>query len=217
MGKIAPSILSADIKQLGNDIKMLDEGGADWIHVDVMDGHFVPNLTFGPNVVSAVKEVTNLPVDVHLMVKEPERILDSYMEAGATHISIHAEATPNIHQIIQRIKSKGIKAGVVINPGTPPQFISTVLSLVDYVLIMTVNPGFGGQEFILETLDKIKFLDQIREDRELKFLIQVDGGINEETIALTHEAGADVFVAGSNIFGAESPQAQIQKLKKVVS
>lgn len=217
MGKIAPSILSADISKLGEDIQMLDKGGADWIHIDVMDGHFVPNLTFGPNVVAAAKNYTDLPLDVHLMVEEPEKMINGFAEAGATGISIHAEATKNIHQVMQHIRSLNVQAGVVINPGTAVSFIEPVLSIVDMVLVMTVNPGFGGQSFIPETLKKIEKLDVYRKENDLSYLIQVDGGVNEETIQLCHEAGADVFVAGSNVFGAKSPADQIQKLKRLVN
>lgn len=217
MGKIAPSILSADISKLGEDIQMLDKGGADWIHIDVMDGHFVPNLTFGPNVVAAAKSYTDLPLDVHLMVEEPEKMINGFVEAGATGITVHAEATKNIHQVMQHIKSFNVHAGVVINPGTPVSFIEPVLSLVDMVLVMTVNPGFGGQSFIPEMLSKIEELDAYRKENDLSYLIQVDGGINEETIQLCHKAGTDVFVAGSNVFGAKSPADQIQKLKHLVN
>ncbi len=217
MGKIAPSILSADISKLGEDIKMLDQGGADWIHVDVMDGHFVPNLTFGPNVVAAAKAYTDLPLDVHLMVEEPEKMINGFIEAGATGLSVHVEATKNIHQVLQHIRSQNVQPGVVINPGTPVSFIEPVLSIVDLVLVMTVNPGFGGQAFISEMLSKIEELAKYREENDLDFLIQVDGGINDETIKLCHDAGADVFVAGSNIFGAKSPQDQIQRLKELVN
>lgn len=217
MGKIAPSILSADISKLGEDIKMLDQGGADWIHVDVMDGHFVPNLTFGPNVVAAAKAYTDLPLDVHLMVEEPEKMINGFIEAGATGLSVHVEATKNIHQVLQHIRSQNVQPGVVINPGTPVSFIEPVLSIVDLVLVMTVNPGFGGQAFISEMLSKIEELAKYRKENDLDFLIQVDGGINDETIKLCHDAGADVFVAGSNIFGAKSPQDQIQRLKELVN
>lgn len=216
MGKIAPSILSADISKLGKEIQMLDQGGADWIHVDVMDGHFVPNLTFGPNVVTAAKENTDLPIDVHLMVEEPEKMIAGFIKAGATGLSVHAEVTKNLHQVMQSIKENNVKAGVVINPGTPVPFIETVLPLVDLVLVMTVNPGFGGQTFIEDMTKKIEALDRYRTENDADFLIQVDGGVNEETIQLCHKAGADVFVAGSNIFGANSPADQIQKLKNLV-
>jgi ribulose-phosphate 3-epimerase len=217
MGKIAPSILSADISKLGEEVQMLDQGGADWIHVDVMDGHFVPNLTFGPNVVEAAKKYTDLPLDVHLMVEEPETMIDSFIEAGATGLSVHAEATKNIHQVMQLIKNQKVAAGVVLNPGTPASFVEPVLAIADMVLVMTVNPGFGGQVFIVEMLEKIEKLAAYRRENNLDFLIQVDGGINEETIERCHEAGADVFVAGSNIFGAASPADQIQKLKTLVN
>lgn len=216
MGKIAPSILSADFSKLGEDIRMLDQGGADWIHIDVMDGHFVPNLTFGPSVVAVAKANTDLPLDVHLMVEEPEKMINGFVDAGATMLTVHAEATKNIHQVMQHIKSQNVQAGVVINPGTPVSFIEPVLSLVDMVLVMTVNPGFGGQSFIPEMISKIKALNTYREENDLNFLIEVDGGVNEETIQRCHQAGADVFVAGSNIFGAKSPAAQIKKLQDLV-
>lgn len=217
MGKIAPSILSADISTLGEDIKMLDQGGADWIHIDVMDGHFVPTLTFGPNVVAAAKANTNLPLDVHLMVEEPEKMIRGFVEAGADWISIHAEATKNIHRVMQDIKAQEVNAGVVINPGTPVSFIESVLPIVDLVLVMTVNPGAGGQKFIEEMVQKIEHLAELRSNNGYEYLIQVDGGINDDTIKICHKAGADVFVAGSNVFGAPSPQEQIKTLKNLVN
>ncbi len=217
MGKIAPSILSADISKLGEDLKMLDQGGADWIHIDVMDGHFVPNLTFGPNVVAAAKANTDLPLDVHLMVEEPEKMIPSFIDAGATGISIHAEATKNIHRLLQEIKAQNVYAGVVINPGTPVSYIESVLPMVDLVLVMTVNPGAGGQQFITGMVAKIEQLAELRSKNGYDYLIQVDGGINNETIEVAHKAGADVFVAGSNVFGAPSPEEQIQTLKSLVN
>lgn len=217
MGKIAPSILSADISTLGEDIKMLDLGGADWIHIDVMDGHFVPALTFGPNVVAAAKANTDLPLDVHLMVEEPEKMIDGFVEAGADWISVHAEATKNIHRVMQEIKAQDVNAGVVLNPGTPVSFIESVLPIVDLVLVMTVNPGAGGQKFIDEMVQKIENLADLRTKNSYDYVIQVDGGINNDTIKICHEAGADVFVAGSNVFGAPSPQEQIKTLKNLVN
>lgn len=217
MGKIAPSILSADISTLGEDIKMLDLGGADWIHIDVMDGHFVPALTFGPNVVAAAKANTDLPLDVHLMVEEPEKMIDGFVEAGADWISVHAEATKNIHRVMQEIKAQDVNAGVVINPGTPVSFIESILPIVDLVLVMTVNPGAGGQKFIDEMVQKIENLADLRTKNSYDYVIQVDGGINNDTIKICHEAGADVFVAGSNVFGAPSPQEQIKTLKNLVN
>jgi len=217
MGKIAPSILSADIKKLGEDIQMLDQSEADWIHIDIMDGHFVSDITFGSNVVAAAKKITDLPLDVHLMVEEPEKMITKFIEAGATGITVHAETTKHLHRVMQDIKKQGAYPGVVINPGTPVSFIEPVLPIVDLVLVMTVNPGAGGQKFISEMVQKIEQLANYRREHDLDFLIQVDGGINNETIQICHEADADVFVAGSNIFGAVSPEDQIQTLKKLVN
>jgi len=217
MGKIAPSILSADISKLGEDIQMLDQSEADWIHIDIMDGHFVSDITFGPNVVAAAKAITDLPLDVHLMVEEPEKMINGFIEAGATGVTVHAETTKHLHRVMQDIKKQGAHPGVVINPGTPVSFIEPILSIVDLVLVMTVNPGAGGQKFISEMARKIEQLDNHRRKHDLDFLIQVDGGINNETIKICHEAGADVFVAGSNVFGAASPENQIQTLKKLVN
>lgn len=214
---IAPSILSADLSVFGKEIEMLDKSEAEWIHVDVMDGHFVPNLTFGPNIVEATKKHTDKYLDVHLMVEEPEKMVDAFIGAGSSLISIHAEATEKLEETLKHIKEKGADAGVVIKPETSVQEIESVLPLVDLVLVMTVNPGFGGQSFMDGMLDKIKELDAYRADNDLDFLIEVDGGVNDETILLCHEAGADVFVAGSNVFGAESPTKQITKLKNSVN
>lgn len=200
MIKIAPSILSADFSKLGAEIKEVEKGGADYIHVDVMDGHFVPNITIGPLVVEAIKPITTLPLDVHLMIENPDDYIQDFVKAGATIITVHQETCTHLHRTIESIKEYGIKAGVVINPATPVSLIEEVLPIIDMVLVMTVNPGFGGQSFIHQTLHKIKKLSDLRKKYDLSFEIEVDGGINVDTAKLCVEAGADVLVAGSAIF-----------------
>ncbi|WP_424684431.1 ribulose-phosphate 3-epimerase [Enterococcus sp.] len=214
--KIAPSILSADFANLGQDVKMVEELGADYIHVDVMDGHFVPNITFGPNVVAAIRPITKLPLDCHLMIEQPELYVADFANAGADIINVHVEATPHIHRVLQLIKSLGVKAGVTINPGTPVAAIAHVLSMADLVLVMTVNPGFGGQKFIPEMMEKVAELATLRDEKGYTYEIEVDGGVTAETIGACKEAGADVFVAGSYIYDAEEPGARIQALKEVL-
>lgn len=214
--KIAPSILSADFTNLQADIERVEKGGADYIHVDVMDGQFVPNITFGSNVVQAIRPVTKLPLDVHLMIINPENYIADFAKAGSDIITVHVESTPHIHRAIQMIKDLDVKAGVVINPGTPIEMIKHVLPLVDQVLVMTVNPGFGGQSFITETVDKIAELAELRKVNDWTYQIEVDGGIVPETAKICHEAGADVFVAGSYVYSAEDPAAQIDQLKKAL-
>ncbi|NBA62279.1 ribulose-phosphate 3-epimerase [Enterococcus mundtii] len=214
--KIAPSILSADFANLQADIERVEKGGADYIHVDVMDGQFVPNITFGSNVVQAIRPVTKLPLDVHLMIINPENYIADFAKAGSDIITVHVESTPHIHRAIQMIKDLDVKAGVVINPGTPIEMIKHVLPLVDQVLVMTVNPGFGGQSFITETVDKIAELAELRKVNDWTYQIEVDGGIVPETAKICHEAGADVFVAGSYVYSAEDPAAQIDQLKKAL-
>lgn len=214
--KIAPSILSADFANLQADIERVEKGGADYIHVDVMDGQFVPNITFGSNVVQAIRPVTKLPLDVHLMIVNPENYIADFAKAGSDIITVHVESTPHIHRAIQMIKDLDVKAGVVINPGTPIEMIKHVLPLVDQVLVMTVNPGFGGQSFITETVDKIAELTELREANGWTYQIEVDGGIVPETAKICREAGADVFVAGSYVYNAEDPAAQIDQLKKAL-
>jgi ribulose-phosphate 3-epimerase len=217
MKLIAPSILSADFSKLGDEIRAVEAAGADWIHADVMDGHFVPNITIGPLVVEAVKRVTDLPVDVHLMIENPDSYISAFAEAGASHISVQVETCIHLNRTIQRIKDCGVRAGVVLNPATPLASLEWVLEDVDYVLIMGVNPGFGGQAFIPGSLDKIKALRQQIQDRGLKILIQVDGGVNEKTIAAIAAAGTDVFVAGSAIFGSKNYQETIQRFRRKIS
>lgn len=214
--KIAPSILSADFANLQADIERVEKGGADYIHVDVMDGQFVPNITFGSNVVQAIRPVTKLPLDVHLMIINPENYIAAFAKAGSDIITVHVESTPHIHRAIQMIKDLDVKAGVVINPGTPIEMIKHVLPLVDQVLVMTVNPGFGGQSFITETVDKIAELAELRKVNDWTYQIEVDGGIVPETAKICREAGADVFVAGSYVYSAEDPAAQIDQLKKAL-
>lgn len=214
--KIAPSILSADFANLGQDVKMVEELGADYIHVDVMDGHFVPNITFGPNVVAAIRPITKLPLDCHLMIEQPELYVADFANAGADIINVHVEATPHIHRVLQLIKSLGVKAGVTINPGTPVAAIAHVLSMADLVLVMTVNPGFGGQKFIPEMMEKVAELATLRAEKGYTYEIEVDGGVTAETIGACKEAGADVFVAGSYIYDAEEPGARIQALREVL-
>ncbi|MGG3913187.1 ribulose-phosphate 3-epimerase [Bacillus sp. es.034] len=212
--KIAPSILSANFAELGNEIKDVEKGGADYIHVDVMDGHFVPNITLGPMIVKAIRPLTTLPLDVHLMIENPSQYIEAFADAGADYITVHVEADPHLHRTIQMIKGKGVKAGVVLNPGTPAESIRPVLQDVDMVLLMTVNPGFGGQSFIPSVVPKIKQIREWANEVNPSLEIEVDGGINPETAAVCAEAGADVFVAGSAIYNKSDRGAAIEELKK---
>jgi len=217
MRLIAPSILSADFSKLGDEIKAVEAAGANWIHADVMDGHFVPNITIGPLIVEAVKRVTDLPIDVHLMIENPDNHISAFAEAGASYISVQVETCIHLNRTVQLIKDCGAQAGVVLNPSTPLANLEWVLEDVDYVLIMSVNPGFGGQAFIPSSLDKIKALRQQIQDRGLSVLIQVDGGVNEKTISQIASAGTDVFVAGSAIFGSKDYQKTIQSFRQKIS
>lgn len=212
MIKVAPSILSADFANMGKSIEMIDEFGADFIHCDVMDGAFVPNMSFGPIMVKAIRQYTKKPLDVHLMIEKPERYIDEFVAAGADYITIHFEASPHPHRTLAYIKSKGVKAGIVYNPGTDISSLEYLLENVDMVLLMTVNPGFGGQKFIPEMLPKIKKAKEIIGNRDI--LLEVDGGINEENAPLVKAAGANVLVAGSSVFGAKDIKQAIQNLKK---
>jgi ribulose-phosphate 3-epimerase len=198
--KISPSILSADFSQLGNEIKRLEEGGADMIHVDVMDGHFVPNLTVGPPVIKALRQYTTLPFDVHLMISPVHKYIQDYADAGADIITIHPEATEDLKDSIQHVKNLGKKIGVSLNPKTKINLIKDLLNKIDLVLIMSVNPGFGGQKFMPEVLDKIKELKRIKDQKNLKFDIEIDGGINFDNNRLAIEAGANILVSGTTIF-----------------
>jgi ribulose-phosphate 3-epimerase len=201
MKLIAPSILSADFTKLGDEIRAVEAAGADWIHVDVMDGHFVPNITMGPLIVEAVRRVTELPIDVHLMIESPDLYIPEFVRAGASWVSVQAEACVHLHRSVQLIRELGARAGVVLNPGTSLESVRWVLEYLDYVLIMSVNPGFGGQAFIPNSLDKIKVLREMIQTAARSILIEVDGGVKPNNVKKIAAAGADVFVAGSAIFG----------------
>ena len=213
--KLAPSILSADFARLGEQVAEVTAAGADYIHVDVMDGHFVPNITIGAPVVAAIRPHTNLPLDVHLMIEAPQQYIKQFAEAGADIITVHIEACPHIHRVIQAIKELGVKAGVSINPGTPIDTLDDILPSLDLVLVMTVNPGFGGQTFIESTLDKIARLRTELDKKELTAELEVDGGINTETAPRVVKAGARVLVAGAAIFGSGKTVKQaVQRIRK---
>ena len=217
MKLIAPSILSADFARLGDEIKAVEAAGADWIHADVMDGHFVPNITIGPLIVEAVRSVTSLPIDVHLMIENPDNYIPAFARAGASWISVQTEASVHLNRSVQLIKECGAKAGVVLNPTTPIQALEWIIDALDYVLIMSVNPGFGGQAFIPNSLNKISALRQVIQAKNLKTLIQVDGGVNEKTIADIAAAGVDIFVAGSAIFGSNDYRKTISSFRAKIN
>ncbi|MFP7221642.1 ribulose-phosphate 3-epimerase [Priestia filamentosa] len=214
MMKIAPSILSANFSELGKEIKEVETAGADYIHVDVMDGKFVPNITIGPLVVEAIRPITSLPLDVHLMIENPDQYIPAFARAGADIISVHVEACPHLHRTISLIKEQGVKAGVVLNPATPIDSIKHILEGIDLVLLMTVNPGFGGQTFIKSVLPKIEQIAQLIEIRGLDIEIEVDGGVNTQTAKLCREAGANVLVAGSAIYNEEDRAGAINVLRE---
>lgn len=216
MTKIAPSILSANFSMLGEEIRDVEAGGADYIHVDVMDGHFVPNITIGPMIVEAIKPITSLPLDVHLMIENPDTYIPNFAKAGASIITVHQEACIHLHRTIQLIKDSGSKAGVVINPATPAEVLLPILTDVDLVLIMTINPGFGGQSLIQSTIPKIEQLANWRKEMNLSFEIEVDGGVNINTAKQCTDAGADVLVAGSAVFNSSNRQEAIQNILDAV-
>lgn len=213
MIRLAPSILSADFARLGHEISAAERGGADLIHVDVMDGHFVPNITIGPPVVRAIKRVATVPLDVHLMIQEPDRYLDDFVDAGASMLSVHVEVLPHLHRTIAAIKKRGAKAGVVLNPSTPVVMIEEVAGDVDFVLVMSVNPGFGGQTFIPRSVEKIRAVRRVLEGARNPAPIEVDGGVDLTTVAHVVQAGAEILVAGHAIFGGRQPEQAARALK----
>jgi ribulose-phosphate 3-epimerase len=217
MKVIAPSILSADFSRLGEEIKAVEAAGADWIHVDVMDGHFVPNITIGPLVAEAVRRVTSLPMDVHLMIENPDQYVVDFIKAGADYVTVHPEACYHVHRTVHAIKDAGAKAGISLNPATPLSAIDWILQDVDLVLIMSVNPGFGGQKFIPQALEKIRRLKAMIAAQDLDVIIEVDGGVNEGTISSVSEAGADAFVAGSAIFRSNDYRKTIDTFRALIA
>ena len=217
MIELAPSILSADFAHLAADVQAVTEGGATLLHVDVMDGHFVPNITIGPPVVASLRKVTVLPLDIHLMIENPDQYIPAFVDAGADWISVHQEACVHLHRTLELIRSHGAQVGVVINPATPVQTLEEVLGIVDYVLVMSVNPGFGGQKFIPFTLDKVRKLATMRSARRANFRIEIDGGISTDTIADAVRAGVEVLVAGNAVFGKGNPRENTQRLLKLAT
>lgn len=214
MGKIAPSILSADFARLGEEVRDVEKAGADYIHIDVMDGHFVPNITIGPLVVKAVRKLTRLPLDVHLMISDPDRYVADFVEAGADILTVHAEAVTHLHRSIQHIRKTGARPGVALNPATPPECLQYVIGALEMVVVMSVNPGFGGQEFIPEVIPKIEWVRELIRSKGLSVEVQVDGGIGPETIHKVALAGADVFVAGSAVFHSRDYAETIRLMRE---
>jgi ribulose-phosphate 3-epimerase len=215
MIKIAPSILSADFLRLGEEIKAAEAAGADLIHIDVMDGHFVPNITIGPAIVEAVRAVTALPLDVHLMIERPDRYIDDFINAGADYLTVHYEASVHLHRTIQRIKEKGKIAAVSLNPATPLGSLEDILPDLDFVLLMSVNPGFGGQKYIPHSTDKIKMLKNMLVEKGLPALIEVDGGVSPENAGVVAAAGADILVMGSAFFHSKDYRAIVKRIREI--
>lgn len=213
---IAPSILSADFSRLGEEVRAVEAAGADIIHFDVMDGHFVPNITVGPLVLEAVRKITKLPIDAHLMIDHPDQYVAEFIKAGANYISVHVEASRHLHRSIQLIRSLGAKAGIALNPHTPVAAMGYILDEVDFILVMTVNPGFGGQKFIPAAFKKVEELDRMRREHKLNFQIEIDGGIKVENIAEVSAAGVDIFVAGSAIFQSKDYAETIAQMRRAL-
>jgi ribulose-phosphate 3-epimerase len=216
MKKLAPSILSADFTRLGDEIRAVEEAGADYIHIDVMDGHFVPNITIGPLVVEAIKNVSNLPLDVHLMISNPDRYIKDFIKAGSNLLSVHAETCPHLQRTVNQIRELGVKPAVVLNPSTSLSMLEYILEEVDMVLLMTVNPGFGGQKFISSMIPKIKKLRKLIDEKHLSVELEVDGGINLDNISQVAKAGADVIVAGSSVFKSADCKETVRLMKKII-
>ena len=214
MALLAPSLLSADFVRLAEEIARVEAAGADWLHLDIMDGHFVPNLTFGPPVVAAIRKISKLPLDVHLMVSNPAALVEQFAEAGANYLTVHVETEPHLHRLVNRIRELGVKPAVTLNPATSVDLLDEILSEVDMVLVMSVNPGFGGQKFIPASLAKIRRLKQKLNRLDRQVLIEVDGGVNQETAPQLIEAGVDVLVAGSAVFGSADMKTTIAALKQ---
>jgi ribulose-phosphate 3-epimerase len=217
MVEIIPSILSADFSRLGQEIERVQQGGISMLHLDVMDGHFVPNLTLGPPVVESIRKVTTLTLDVHLMITDPDTYAPAFIQAGADQVSVHQEACRHLDRTLRMIQSEGARAGVVLNPATPVSLLEDVLGAADYVLIMSVNPGFGGQQFIPRALDKVRRLDQVRRDLRLLFPIEIDGGISKENLADVVRAGCDWVVTGSSVFHTPDPAATVAEMRQIAS
>lgn len=214
MVKIAPSVLSADFSMLAEQIQIVENAGADWIHLDVMDGHYVPNITFGPLIISAIRKLTNLPLDAHLMISHADDYLETFQKAGVDRLTVHVEACPHLWATIDRMHKLGLKPGITLNPATPVSLIEPILHKIDLVLVMTVEPGFGGQEFIPEMLDKVAAVNDYKQKHQLNYEIQVDGGIDEETTPAVVKAGATVLVSGSSIFGEPDIADAFSRIKK---
>ena len=210
---VAPSILAADFAHIGKAIRLIEESGGDWVHLDVMDGSFVPNITFGPKMVSDIRPLTKLPLDVHLMIDHPDRIIPAFAKAGSDHITFHVENNVHLHRIVTQIRELGVKTGIAIVPSTPVSAIVELLGVVDVILVMTVNPGFGGQRLIPACLEKVRLLDSLRREHRYSYLISVDGGVNLDTVPSVREAGTDVLVSGSSFFASDDPALEVMVFK----